>query len=79
MSKFNHKSLGGFDVVVSTWVGDRKLGTRRQEIKTYRVMVTVDAAALAQMIGPKAVANKKGRTRLASGAIELVNLGGVTK
>lgn len=73
--KFNHKSLGGFDVVIVDYVGET--GNRLMRRRKYRVMVTVDAEALAQLLGPKAVGNKKGRTRLASGAIELINLGGV--
>jgi hypothetical protein len=76
--KFNHKSLGGFDVHTIEYVG--KPGTNRLLMrKMNRVMVTIDAAALAEMLGPKAVTNKKGRTRLCGGAIELVNLGSVVK
>lgn len=74
--KFNHKSLGGFDVETSHYEGDYKLGTRRLVRKISRVMVMVDAEALACMVGHKAVANKKGRARLAGGAIELINLTG---
>lgn len=76
--KFNHKSLGGFDVVIRNFEGPLVKGQVRPMVSTkYRVMVTVDAEALAQMIGEKAVRNKKGITKLAGGAIMLVNLGGV--
>jgi hypothetical protein len=35
--------------------------------------------ALAKLLGPKAIGNKKNRTKLAFGAVELVNLGSVVK
>ncbi len=77
--KFNHKSLGGFDVETSWYEGPPVLGGRQRKFKISRVMVTIDAEALVRMIGWKAVNNKKGRTRLCGGAVELVNLGSVVK
>lgn len=76
--KFNLKSIGGFDVTTTRWVGEfavnGKPNTRRRETKKHRVMVSVDAAALAQLVAEKVAYNKSGRTRLACGAIEVTLL-----
>lgn len=76
--KFNHKSIGGYDVTTTRWVGDfvvnGKPNTRRLEKKTHRVMVSIDAQALAQLVAEKVAYNKSGRTRLAHGAVEVTLL-----
>jgi hypothetical protein len=78
--QFNHKSLGGFDVMSTTYEG--ALGTppeRKRIIKRHRVLVTVDAQALASLLGPKAISNKSKQTKLVGGAIQLFDLGGVVQ
>jgi hypothetical protein len=72
--QFNHKSLGGFDVLRTYRDANRVLITER-----HRIMVTVDAQALASMLGPKAISNKSKQTTLCGGAIQLVDLGGVVQ
>jgi hypothetical protein len=81
--QFNHKSLGGFDVMSTTYerVGFLPNGTpeRKRVIKRHRILVTVDAQALASLLGPKAISNKSKQTKLVGGAIQLLDLGGVVQ
>lgn len=72
MSKFNHQSLGGFDVRRTEFEGPP--GERKKVTTTARVMVLVDPAYLANDLGPKAMRNKSKRVRMAFGAIEIVVL-----
>lgn len=75
--KLFHKSLGGFDVIVTTYVGIPTMQSRKRVDTAYRVMVQVDAAALVRLLGERAVKSKGGKVRLAGGAVEIINLGGV--
>lgn len=75
--KLFHKSLGGFDVVVTTYVGIPTMPSRKRVDTKYRVMVQVDADALVRLLGERAVKSKGGKASLCSGAVQVVNLGGV--
>jgi hypothetical protein len=77
--QFNHKSLGGFDVMSTTYEGALGTPERKRVIKRHRVLVTVDAQALASLLGPKAISNKSKQTKLVGGAIQLFDLGGVVQ
>lgn len=67
-----HKSIGAGDVRYVRHEGPAD--ARKLVVTTHRVMVTVDLDKLLHYIGIKAVKNKRGISKLVSGAIELVKL-----
>ncbi len=69
----NHKSLGGFDFCYWHPTGSKYGHVRRK----HRLMVTVDAEALAQFLGERAVTTKGGKASVCGGAVQVVDLGGV--